>query len=204
MDLETERMCHAGFPVPPKGQGFGSLYQNGFYINYLHGLDHLCKEYIKQNTRVLEIGCFYGASSRLFRSYSNSVTCVDTAYYEEMKNVVEQFDVEFVQKDSVAFLQGMEKGSYDLIYIDTTHGFHDTLTEIRNAYEKLDEGQILSGHDYNSKGVQDAVNHFFNYPDIRIFLDSSWAIRKTKNLEVQTASMKIGKTRKKLGGSSTM
>lgn len=177
-------MCHAGCPVPPKGQGFGGLYQNGFYVNYLHGLDHLCKEHVGPNTRVLEIGCFYGASSLLFRSYSNFVTCVDVVYYEQMKNVVKQSDITFVQKDSVAFLQGMEKGSYDFIYIDTTHGFHDTLTEIRHAYEKLDEGQILSGHDYNSPGVQDAINHAFKYPDIRIYLDSSWAMKKTKNLEL--------------------
>jgi len=182
MDLEIERMCHAGFPPPPKGQGFGGLYQNGYYINYLHGLNYLCKNHIKQNTRVLEIGCFYGVSSRLFREYSDFVTCVDMVYYEEMKSVVEQFDITFYQQDSNTFLNNIEKGSYDFIYIDTTHGYHDTLTEIKNAYNKLNDGQLLSGHDYNTSGVQDAVNNAFKYPNIQIYLDSSWVIQKTSDL----------------------
>lgn len=182
MDLEFERMCHAGHPRPPKGQGFGGLYENGYYINYLHGLDFLCRNHIKKDTKVLELGCFYGASSKLFRQYSDYVTCVDIEYYPEMKEIVEKYGIKFVKENSNTFLQNTEKGSYDFIYIDTTHGFHDTLAEIKNVYDKLDDGQWIAGHDFNCVGVQDAVNRAFKYPDIQIYLDSSWVIQKTNKL----------------------
>jgi predicted O-methyltransferase YrrM len=185
MELEFERMCHAGHPRPPKGQGFGGIYEQGYFINYLHGLDFLCRNHIAKTTRVLELGCFYGASSQLFSQYSNNVTCVDIEYYPEMKEVVEKHGIKFIKQDSTSFLQSIEKGSYDFIYIDTTHGFSDTLQEIKSVYDKLDNGQWIAGHDFNCVGVQDAVNRAFKYPDIQIYLDSSWVIQKTEKLIFQ-------------------
>lgn len=185
MDLLTERMSHAGHPRPEKGKGFGGLLQNGFYINYLHGLDFLCREHLKPDMKVLELGCFYGSSSELFSEYSNNVTCVDIEYYDEMKSVVEKKKLTFYKSDSIEFLKSINKGEYDLIYIDTTHDFGRTREEIILSLDKMEEGQYISGHDYNSHGVVGAILDVFEFPDIKIYLDSSWIIKKTKSLRLK-------------------
>ena len=71
---------------------------------------------------------------------------------------------------------------YDLIYLDTTHGYYDTLNELKNIYYKLNTNQVLCGHDYNSQGVSSAINDLFQYPDIEIYLDGSWSIIKNNRL----------------------
>lgn len=182
MNLSSERMCHAGCPRPAANEGFGSLLQNGFYINYLHGLDYLCSKYVTKNSKILELGCFYGTSSRLFREYSNFVTCVDLELYPEMKETIDTHGITFYKLDSIEFLQSIKKGSFDLIYIDTTHDFGRTKSEILLAYEKLENNGYLAGHDYNCAGVHNAILDVFKYPRIEIFLDSSWVIQKNEQL----------------------
>jgi SAM-dependent methyltransferase len=173
MNLETERMCHAGQTFPAEGKKFGSLFQQGFYINYLHGLNFLCKKHISKDTNILELGCFYGTSSRLFYEHSNNLTCVDIELYSEMQNLINSSNIKFYKQDSTEFLKNINVGQYDLIYIDTTHDYGKTKQEILLAYSKIKNGQILSGHDYNSAGVFNAVLDVFEYPDIEIYLDSS-------------------------------
>lgn len=176
-------MCHAGHPRPHLGKGFGGLYQEGFYVNYLHGLDYLCRRHIKKNTKILELGCFYGASSKLFREYSNDVTCVDLVLYPEMEDLIKSYDIKFYKSNSVSFLNEITIGQYDLIYIDTSHDYEQTRSETLLSYSKLNDGGIISGHDYNCHGVHNAIVSTFQYPDIEIYLDSSWAIEKNKNLK---------------------
>jgi hypothetical protein len=179
INLTTERMCHAGSPVPKEGDGFGELLQNGFYVNYLHGLNYLCKKYVTKNTKMLELGCFYGVSSSLFAEYSNDVTCVDIMLYPEMQKVIENTKINFHKSDSIEFLNSCADETYDLIYIDTTHDYGRTKKEIKLAYNKIKTNGYLAGHDYNSDGVFNAILNTFKYPDIEIFLDSSWLIQKT-------------------------
>lgn len=185
MNLEFERMCHAGHRRPPEGQGFGGLYQQGFYINYLHGLDYLCRRYLSKNKKVLELGCFYGASSELFSEYSDSVTCVDLELYPEMEDVIKKRNINFFKDNSIAFLKKINVGEYDFIYIDTTHDFGQTREEMLISYEKLNDGGIISGHDYNCHGVHNAITSTFEYPDIEIYLDSSWSIQKNSRLKIK-------------------
>lgn len=182
MDLETERMYHIGQRRPLKGQGFGGIYENGYYINYLHGLDFLCRKRVKKTTKILELGCFYGASSELFSEYSDFVTSVDLTLHKEMEDILRKNKINFILSDSIVFLEKMEIGEYDMIYIDTTHDFGQTKKEILLSYEKTLNGQFISGHDYNSHGVYNAVMDVFKYPDIEIYLDSSWLIEKNNNL----------------------
>ena len=73
----------------------------------------------------------------------------------------------------------------DLIYIDTTHDYGRTREEILIAYENLKEGQYISGHDYNTHGVSSAILSVFEYPDIKIYLDSSWIIKKTSETKLK-------------------
>ncbi len=185
IDLELERMCYQGFPRPKKGEGFGSLYQQGFHINYLHGLDFLCRTHIKKDTKILELGCFYGASSLLFSKYSDFVTCVDIEFFPEMKEIVNSTRINFIQENSITYLQTINEGQYDFVYIDTSHDLYTTQEEIKLVYSKSHEGQYISGHDYNTPGVHDAINNTFVYPDIQVYLDSSWVIKKTDSLKLK-------------------
>ncbi|NBP01564.1 MAG: class I SAM-dependent methyltransferase [Proteobacteria bacterium] len=185
MNLSTDRMWYAGQPRPEDGKGFGPIFENGYYVNYLHGLDFLCRKHVKKDTRVLELGCFYGASSELFSEYSDNITCVDIEFYPEMQNLVTRKNIKFFKNDSVNFLSQLEKNSFDLIYIDTSHDFGQVKKETQLSYNLLEHGKVIAGHDYNSPGVHNAILDVFEYPDIEIFLDSSWAIVKTDTLKLK-------------------
>jgi len=185
MNLKLERMYYSGKSRPTDGTGFGGLFQQGFYINYLHGLDFLCRKHVTKATRVLELGCFYGASSELFREYSDDVTCIDIELFSEMDLLLKRTKIKFHKESSLVFLPNALVGEYDLIYIDTSHDFGQTKKEIELAYSKTNIGQIISGHDYNSPGVHNAILDVFDNPDIEIYLDSSWAIKKTDTLKLR-------------------
>lgn len=185
MILEKERMYYAGKDLPLDGTGFGSVYIDGFYTNYLHGLNFLCRKHIKKETKVLELGSFNGVSSELFSKYSNHVTSVDIELYPEMEKVIKKCGINFTQTDSLSFLDGINIGDFDFIYLDTTHQFDQTTKEIKLIYDKLIDNQIISGHDYNSSGVYNSINNLFLYPDIEIYLDSSWSIVKNNKLTLK-------------------
>jgi len=185
VNLLSERMWYAGQPRPIDAPGFGPIFEQGYYVNYLHGLDHLCRRFIKKNTRVLELGCFYGASSELFSEYSDHVTCVDLEFYPEMQEVVNRKNIKFFKNDSTTYLSQLEKNSYDFVYIDTSHDFGQVKKEALLTYNMLETGGVIAGHDYNSPGVHNAVLDVFEYPDILMFLDSSWAIEKTEKLRLK-------------------
>lgn len=186
MDLTTERMSYAGQPRPKVGSGFGGILENGFYINYLHGLDYLCRKYVGKNTKVLELGSFYGSSAELFCEYTNELTCVDIVLYPEMNNVIQKNNITFVQSDSIEYLKNIDSNKYDLIYIDTTHDFGRTKEELLLSYSKLSDGAFIAGHDYNIHGVWEAILHVFEYPDIEVYLDSSWIIQKNNRLKLKS------------------
>ncbi len=166
MNLETERM----------ETGDGAFY-SGFYINYLQGLDFLCEKYVRKSTRILELGSYKGISSELFTRHSDFVTVVDIAIHENLKKIAAVYDLKVYQQSSLEFLADAEKGAYDMIYLDTTHEYEYTKSEIALSCQKLNPGQYLAGHDYLSEGVHRAILDTFNYPKIEIFLDSSWIIR---------------------------
>lgn len=185
MNLKTERMSIAGQVRPESGQGFGGLLQDGFYINYLHGLDYLCRRHVKKNTRILELGCFYGASAELFSEYSDFVTCVDIELYPDMETLIKNKNINFVKSDSIEYLKNTNYNQYDLIYIDTTHDFNRTVEEIKLSYNVLSNTGYIAGHDYNVSGVWNAILQISEYPDVEIYLDSSWIIPKNNILKLK-------------------
>lgn len=180
--LCKERMYYRGQPLPPEGEGFGGLFQDGFYINYLHGLNFICKQHIGKNTRVLELGCFNGVSSELFARYSDHVTSVDIELHTEMQNVINRTNIKFYKQDAIQFLETISYDQYDFVYIDDDHSYSHIKKEISIIYDKLKEGSYISGHDYNSRDVFGAVLDSFYYPEIQVYLDSSWLVKKDKNL----------------------
>jgi hypothetical protein len=96
-----------------------------------------------------------------------------------MKRAIEECNINFIQSTSVEYLQTMEIGKYDLIYIDTDHEYQNTKQEITLALEKLHSHQLLSGHDYSFPGVHLAIKDIFGYPDLEVFLDNSWVLTNT-------------------------
>ena len=174
--LKTERM---------KGRGAGAC--KGFQVNYLYGLNDLCKKFVNDRSLVLEIGCHRGVSTSLFCEYARSVVAIDPSYTPEMQELVESSDnLIFHKKTSMTYLPKIQKEGlkYDFIYVDGNHDYESVIRDIRLSLTVLrDTGGVLAGHDMNTKtpGVLKAVNEIF--PGIRDgstiihrFSDSSWAI----------------------------
>lgn len=181
-ELCKERMYYAGKELPKNGEGFGGLLQDGFYINYLHGIDFICRKYINKKTRVLELGCFNGVSSELFSEYTDYLTCVDIELYPEMQKVLDRTNIKFCKDNAIEFLEKMNYDQYDFIYIDDDHSYSHIKKEILLTFQKLKINSYISGHDYNTKGVQESILDSFIYPEIEIYLDSSWVIQKNDRL----------------------
>ncbi len=120
MRLDTERMYNVG-------PGFLS----GFYVNYLHGLDFICRNFINKDTKVLELGCYNGISSEIFTEYSDLVTCVDIILQPKMEQLLNRTAIKFVLEDSINFLNSIEVGDFDFIYIDSSHAYENTIREIQ-------------------------------------------------------------------------
>jgi spermidine synthase len=113
-------------------------------------------------------------STRLFNQYTKDVTTVDIELSKEMKKLLLYFpNIKFVQEDSIEYLNSIPNQSFDVIYIDTTHDYGRTREELLLSYEKVKENGIISGHDYNTDAVANAITSTFKYPDIEIYLDSS-------------------------------
>lgn len=50
---------------------------------------------------------------------------------------------------STEFLSNTRDEMFDYIYLDTTHGYEDTLQEIQYAWPKIKQGGYLMGHDFS-------------------------------------------------------
>lgn len=49
---------------------------------------------------------------------------------------------------STEFLSNVRDELFDFVYLDTTHGYEDTLQEIQCAWPKIKPGGYLMGHDF--------------------------------------------------------
>lgn len=70
-------------------------------------------------------------------------------------------------------------GYFDLVYIDTTHFYQDTIDDIRAWYPLVKSDGALAGHDYGTgrgKGhrVDIAVNDYFGRENISVHSDGVW------------------------------
>lgn len=67
--------------------------------------------------------------------------------------------------DSVQWLHAQPQASLDWLYIDTSHEYKHTLSELHAAARVVRPGGIISGHDFSSAfhGVQQAVREFAHH-----------------------------------------
>lgn len=169
MILNTERMA-----------GCGEYLVDGYQVNFLFGLNDICKKYLNKDMTLLELGSNSGISTQLFSKYVNKVLSVDLVLTDNMKTVLKNNkNIIFYNMSFLDFFQ-QNKETFDFIYIDGSHNYKDVKIDINNCQRRLKPEGIVSGHDYNSKtvGVIEAVNEIFGKKNIEIFSDSSWVYKK--------------------------
>ncbi len=70
-------------------------------------------------------------------------------YYEEAKQRLAKFNVEFVRKPSMEAVLDFDDNSLDFVYIDANHSFPYVMNDIVEWSKKVRPGGIVSGHDYS-------------------------------------------------------
>lgn len=93
--------------------------------------------------------------------------------------------VEVIVDYSESFLRGVTDSYFDFLYIDASHRFENTLSELRLAYPKVKKGGFLFGDDYDpdvtsrQHGVFRAVNEFSNAQSLPLVLNETrqWGLR---------------------------
>lgn len=76
---------------------------------------------------------------------------------------VNNLSVTIVKDFSHSFLNQQQDGGLDFIYIDTSHRYEETKSELEISWQKVKSGGIISGHDYSLEsfpGVVKALDEF--------------------------------------------
>lgn len=160
-------------------------------VNRLFGLRDLCKFYsVGKNWRVLEIGSYAGASAELMAQYAGLVICCDVweafikpesraqvVYSDFLKTKKRNPNILERKIDSNILAKEYGFNTLDMVYIDADHTYEPVKMDILTWKDKVRPGGIISGHDY-MEGVKQAVDEIFGAENIKVFSDSSWAIKK--------------------------
>jgi SAM-dependent methyltransferase len=117
---------------------------------------------LPKNMKCVELGVANGDFSRqiithLQPSFLALVDLWDSDRYSEKmyQAVSEHFknepccDVKIYRTSSIDACQQFEDGSLDFVYIDTTHSYSTTKSELQLYSKKLKPGGILAGHDFS-------------------------------------------------------
>ena len=169
--------------------GQGDYQVDNYHVNYLYGLDDLCKQYLTPEMVMLELGCNEGISTNLFAKYVKYIHTIDLNNTTGINKVTqENSNVKFYNMSFQEFFDlpiHLSATMYDVVYIDGNHDYFSVVTDINNSLIRLKLGGIICGHDYNTDtpGVIKAVGELsqkfkelgYN-ANINVFSDSSWAI----------------------------
>lgn len=164
--------------------------ENG--INQTHGLFMMCRDIIKNDFVMAEIGSFGGISSEVLALHCKKLYCIDTwedwnndggiframENFDNMKSMYGHIEKLHMRGDEASKIFPDEH--FDLVYIDASHWYDDVINDIKTWLPKVKNCGYLAGHDYH-EGVQvfDAVNHFFGQThSITKYPDSTWVIKK--------------------------
>lgn len=134
-----------------------------------------------KNSVVAEIGVARGDFSEKILSITRpkELHLIDSwahDRYSGMKEIVENRFRQKIEQGQVHIHQGLStvelekfgKGYFDWVYLDTNHDYETTAEELVICQKKVNEGGIVSGHDYIKGnwidkiryGVIEAVNEF--------------------------------------------
>lgn len=96
----------------------------------------------------------------------------DLLFESSINKFKDRNNVTIVRAFSQIFLNQLPDNFLDMVYIDTTHEYNQTLTELELSKNKVKEGGIISGHDYDINrfpDVYNAVNEFSAKYNLEIF-----------------------------------
>lgn len=154
------------------------------------GLIQMCKDWVKPDYVMAEIGCYRGVSTSVFAQHAKTVHAVDPwmlnfDHYKElpfeMLSTAEgKFDLVAAKYPNIIKHKGLsvevakefEDGSLDLIYIDGDHSEAAVRLDFASWIPKVKPGGVISGHDYCLVGaIIDRV--------CQVYPDNSWVYVKS-------------------------
>lgn len=164
-------------------------------INYIN----LNSEISTKEQIMLEVGCYVGDSTKIFRGSFKEVTSVDpfvngyddndaSSFTHPMSIIEKQFretilepfgNVHLLKMSSSEASKLYTDNQFHFIYLDGNHTKEFLTEDVKNWLPKVKEGFWLGGHDYNNKNapeVKGVIDSIFGKPD-QIFKDTSWIKR---------------------------
>jgi len=164
----------------------------------IEGLRKLCRHVNSitptKDMKLIEIGSYEGHSTKVFLNWFKKVYAIDPwkSGIGDITNVVDMDVIyeRFLQRvdgiGSLKIYRGLSQdmnhrfgnGKYDIVYVDGSHKYEDTLSDIQLYLPKIKKGGWIAGHDYRKKfpGVMKAVEETIGKPD-KTFPDASWLKR---------------------------
>lgn len=184
----------------------------------IDGLIEFSEKYLKENSTMIEVGCYAGESTKVFLESGkiDKIYCIDpwqndyddtdeSSYKAPMSYVESLFDKNTeAYKDKVVKLKMpaqeafslIEDLSADLVYLDGEHTYEANKKYLELYNPKLKDGGYMCGHDWNAFGQTKAIKEFFNQSDpIEVFKDNSWVYNK---LNSAASTFNINKNKLKI------
>lgn len=147
-------------------------------------LEWIAKQASTHN-KILELGAFLGRTTRaICDNTSGYVYTIDNWNTPELCVDWDEISVSFVENlqdhfdtnkltllngntDYVLTCRTLKDEKFDFIFIDASHEYEQVKRDIINCFNLLDSGGIISGHDFNWPGVEQAVKELI--PDYKLF-----------------------------------
>lgn len=166
----------------------GRVFDDGLnFIDSTDGLIELCKDWIKPDMVMAEIGSFRGVSTGIFAGFAKTVYAIDAwlsqlDYHEIPRDWMEKaeplFDKVVEAHPNIIKMKGMsvdmaknfEDESLDLIYIDADHREAAIRADLAAWVPKVKNGGFVAGHDYCMVGSL--------VPKVTVYSEQSWIYRK--------------------------
>lgn len=106
-----------------------------------------------------------------FKDYLDNTQEDWNAIYEKVKKDLGRYsNVEILRTVSLKAVQNFWDRYFDFIYIDANHKYEYALEDMRAWFPKLKVGGFFCGHDFDLKGVNQAVKEFSQEKNLQIFV----------------------------------
>ncbi|MCK5019737.1 MAG: class I SAM-dependent methyltransferase [Candidatus Peribacteraceae bacterium] len=141
--------------------------------------------------RILDFGYGWGISQCLWLTSfpDTTVTCYDPLAQGKYAGADPVADLPQPCLDRWKFTQGYAENElatdvepFDFIFVDADHKYASTLAQVRLSWDKLLDGGVMAGHDWNDPNVRRAVAEFTVGKQIRgrtwDIDEGGWMLRK--------------------------
>lgn len=158
------------------------------------GLIELCRDWIKPDFEMAEVGCFRGVSTRVFACFARAVFAVDawtlaiaTGYRDIKPAMLAAAEREFrwettfwknirlIRELSLCGSARFQPGELDAVYLDADHMSPGFLNDVRCWLPTLKPTGLLMGHDW------DIVGQWWEEldlpPPVKVYSELSWVMR---------------------------